>query len=574
MISKYVTEPTAKQGENLLPVSLLCGFLGAGKTTLLKHVLETKHEEENFKCAVIVNDMAALNIDKSLIDQSALVQTDEVIAMQNGCFCCTLQNDLVEQIKELAAKKIFNYMLIEASGVSEPSQIAPLFEDCDDDHDGQDHEEAHTEGPQLSEVARLDTCITVVDAAEFYTNLESMNVYEEGEIQGTMAELMTEQVEFANVVILNKQDLVTEEQKTDILDRIHLLNPKAKVLHSLQSKVDVKEILNTNLYSRADMEENSVMISATKAEKKEEEEAEPEPDCCIKSADTGKPKCCKKKAKNGPVDSGLSEVLLGVVPVNYFKEAKKTRHEERFGISSFVYRARRPFHPKRFYDDFLDPYFMMLYEEQNKEEEERTAIEELQKLAAEKKKKRVALMGELLRSKGFVWTATAHYVMGGLQQAGNICRVEAEGPWMCVVPDMWEGTPNEDLVVKDMTDPKTGEKYPFEDRRQELVFIGVNLSHEAIQSLLDRCLLTNEEMELKPEIWLDKWEDEDPLGLALEDSEGEEEEEENEDGEEGEEDDDDENDEKVQNGEKIEQNGDGPSGSKGKKNKKSQEESR
>merc|ERR1719462_50157 len=195
---------------------------------------------------------------------------------------------------------------------------------------------------------------------------------------------------------------------------------------------------------------------------------------------------------------------------------------------------------------------MMLYEEQNKEEEDRTAIEELQKLAAEKKKKRVALMGELLRSKGFVWTATAHYVMGGLQQAGNICRVEAEGPWMCVVPDMWEGTPNEDLVVKDMTDPKTGEKYPFEDRRQELVFIGVNLSHEAIQSLLDRCLLTNEEMELKPEIWLDKWEDEDPLGLALEDSEGEEEEE----------DDDDENDEKVENGEKIKQNGDGPSGSK------------
>merc|ERR1712050_721164 len=122
-------------GDGLIPVTLLCGFLGSGKTTLLKHVLETKHEEEDFKCAVIVNDMAALNIDKSLIDQSALVQTDEVIAMQNGCFCCTLQNDLVEQIKELAQKKIFNYMLIEASGVSEPSQIAPLFEDCDDEHD-------------------------------------------------------------------------------------------------------------------------------------------------------------------------------------------------------------------------------------------------------------------------------------------------------------------------------------------------------------------------------------------------------------------------------------------------------
>ena len=98
---------------------------------MMKHILETKHEEKNFRCAVIVNDMAALNIDKSLIDQSALVQSDEVIAMQNGCFCCTLQSDLVDQIIALTEKKLFNYMLIEASGVSEPSQIAPLFDLCD-----------------------------------------------------------------------------------------------------------------------------------------------------------------------------------------------------------------------------------------------------------------------------------------------------------------------------------------------------------------------------------------------------------------------------------------------------------
>ena len=136
--------------------------------------METKHAEENFKCAVIVNDMAALNIDKSLIDQSALVQSDEVIAMQNGCFCCTLQSDLVEQIISLANKKMFNYMLIEASGVSEPSQIAPLFDLCDDEHD---HEAEHKDGPQLGEVARLDTCVTVVDAAEFYSNLDSMEVH-------------------------------------------------------------------------------------------------------------------------------------------------------------------------------------------------------------------------------------------------------------------------------------------------------------------------------------------------------------------------------------------------------------
>merc|ERR1711994_422586 len=178
---KDVEMTPAESDDKLLPVSLLCGFLGAGKTTLMKHILETKHAEEGFKCAVIVNDMAALNIDKSLIDQSALVQSDEVNAMQN---------DLVEQIISLANKNMFNYMLIEASGVSEPSQIAPLFDLCDDEHD---HEEEHKEVPQLGEVARLDTCVTVVDAAEFYSNLESMNHYHEGEAQGSITELMVEQ---------------------------------------------------------------------------------------------------------------------------------------------------------------------------------------------------------------------------------------------------------------------------------------------------------------------------------------------------------------------------------------------
>ena len=194
LIAPLILQKTPPNPDKLLPVSLLCGFLGAGKTTLLKHILETKHAEEGFKCAVIVNDMAALNIDKSLIDQSALVQSDEVIAMQNGCFCCTLQNDLVEQIIKLAEKNMFNYMLIEASGVSEPSQIAPLFELCDDEHDPEDPENHDHEGPELGEVARLDTCVTVVDAAEFYNNLESMQVYEEGETAGTIAELLMEQV--------------------------------------------------------------------------------------------------------------------------------------------------------------------------------------------------------------------------------------------------------------------------------------------------------------------------------------------------------------------------------------------
>ena len=293
-------------------MSLLCGFLGAGKTTLLKHILETKHEEKDFRCAVTVNDMAALNIDKSLIDQSALVQSDEVIAMQNGCFCCTLQSDLVDQIISLTEKKLFNYMLIEASGVSEPSQIAPLFDLCDDEHDPDDPDADHNHDgkPQLGEVARLDTCITVVDSAEFYNNLGSMKTYMQGETIGTIAELMMEQVEFSNVVVVNKGDLVNEEQQHDILEKIALLNPGAKVVRSVQSKVNPLEILNTKLFN-AEKNKNEFWVAAARAKLEVVEKAEVEAlECCVESLAKEGRKCCKSKSKDGKlVDSGLSQVF-------------------------------------------------------------------------------------------------------------------------------------------------------------------------------------------------------------------------------------------------------------------------
>merc|ERR1712045_149281 len=317
MESKATKAEGQKSEDDLLPVSLLCGFLGAGKTTLLKHILETKHEEKDFRCAIIVNDMAALNIDKSLIDQSALVQSDEVIAMQNGCFCCTLQSDLVDQIISLTKKNIFNYMLIEASGVSEPSQIAPLFDLCDDEHDPDDPEADHDHDgkPQLGEVARLDTCITVVDSAEFYNNLASMKTYEQGETVGTIAELMMEQVEFSNVVVVNKGDLVNEEQQHDILEKIALLNPSAKVVRSVQSKVNPLEILNIKLY-KADKNKDEFWMAAARA-KVDAVEKVLDLECCVESMAKEGKKCCKKKSKDGKlVDSGLSQVQLDVVPNN------------------------------------------------------------------------------------------------------------------------------------------------------------------------------------------------------------------------------------------------------------------
>ena len=500
-----------------MPVSLLCGFLGAGKTTLLKHVLETKHNEDGFKCAVIVNDMAALNIDKSLIDQSALVQSDEVIAMQNGCFCCTLQSDLVEQIKQLAEKNMFNYMLIEASGVSEPSQIAPLFELCDDEHD---HDAEHTEGPQLGKVARLDTCVTVIDAAEFYNNLESMEAYVTEEEKGTIAELMTEQVEYSNVIVLNKQDLVTKEQLGDIMDKLTVLNPRARVVNAIQSKVNVMDILNTNLYTNyADMQGNSILISATKYEAKGEEEPELIESCCKKSLNDGKIKCCKSK-NDKAVDSGLSQITLGVLP-NSNGNQKMTRHEERFGITSFIYRSRRPFHPERLFNQFLEPYFVLRYkaEDLNNDLPEDSNfslpdVSQLQKEAKSKQEKRATVIGDLLRSKGFIWIATSHNIMGAMQQAGSVMRLEGEGEWMCQMPEVWEGTPAEAFVRKDMTQ-ESGEEYPYSDRRQELVFIGIRMKHQEIQRILDECLLNDEEMAMGPEQWKETMGPLDKIALNL-----------------------------------------------------------
>jgi G3E family GTPase len=488
-----------------LPVTTLCGFLGAGKTTLLKHILETKHTERDggFRCAVIVNDVAELNIDKSLIDQSNLVQSDDVIALQNGCVCCTLQNDLVTQIMELAKKKTFNYMIIEASGVSEPSQIAKLFADCEEDHD---HTKEHEHKDVLSECARLDTCVTVVDSADFFNKL---TIIKPGPKQESFPQLLVEQIEYANVVVLNKSDLVSKAQLDKVSEQLYILNPKAKLFEARNSRVPVLEVVDTGMYKAEDF-----AGFQTAFDKVEEGEMK---DCCMASLAAGELPCCRSKRTT---DSGKSKVVLAhnrPSKPDSSGNSLKPRHASRFGISSFLYQARRPFHPERFDKDFIEKYFIHQPQnedagdedekagmdmkrrtkaaEQKQRKQKELLVKRQQEKANEKRDLRTKDLGDIVRSKGFLWLANRHDLTGMMSQAGSVTRIEFPGSWVVLEAKAWEGTEKEIAAARCNWVP------PWGDRRQDLVFIGKDLQHETIQKTLDSCLLTDEEMYMGVDGW-------------------------------------------------------------------------
>ncbi|MFL2527260.1 MAG: zinc metallochaperone GTPase ZigA [Candidatus Azotimanducaceae bacterium] len=375
-----------------LPVTVLSGFLGAGKTTVLSNILNNR---DNKKVAVIVNDMSEINIDSAIVQNEVSLNRSEekLVEMSNGCICCTLREDLLEEVTKLAKEGRFDYLVIESTGISEPLPVAETFTFADED------------GVSLSDVAKLDTMVTVVDAVNFLKDYEEAKyLQEKGESLGedddrSVADLLVDQIEFADLILISKTDLVRPSDKERLTAILKALNTDAKIIPIEQGKVDIDEVLNTGLF---DFE----------------------------------------KAQQAP--GWLKEMRGEHVP-----------ETEEYGIGSFSYEARRPFHPEKFHQ-FLH--------------------------STEK-------FGKLLRSKGYFWLATRPQLAGQWSQAGGIASYGFAGMFWKAIPEK-DWPDDEDYLAS----IKKQWVEPFGDMRQELVFIGQGLDQSKMIEALDECLLSEEEV--------------------------------------------------------------------------------
>lgn len=375
-----------------IPVTVLSGYLGAGKTTILNHVLNNR---DGLSVAVIVNDFSEVNIDADLVKGSGgLSRTDEkLVEMSNGCICCTLREDLLQEVEKLANENRFDYILIESTGIGEPLPVAQTFSYIDEE-----------KGIDLSALCRLDSMVTVVDAYRFWHDFSSgeslLDRQQAVDAEDTrdVVDLLIDQIEFCDVLILNKCDMVDEQDLWKLEQVLHKLQPNAKLIRASHGCIDPKDILNTGLFDFEKVSQSA----------------------------------------------------------GWLRELQKDVHTpetEEYGIASFVYRRRVPFHPERL-AQWLDDF-----------------------------------PAEVVRAKGMIWLASRNEMAVSISQAGPSIQIGQLGYWIAALSDE-----DKQAVLLDETEWEASWDPQWGDRMTEIVLIGINMNKDEIICSLDSCLLTETEM--------------------------------------------------------------------------------